>query len=89
MTDLTKYKGQMKDQKDYMPKALYERKMKRLQALMDDLKEAIQAITDEMDEVIASLSCIVQTARIADVHRWRRACGSNQHDNRHGSIYPF
>lgn len=54
VTDLTKYKGQMKDQKDYMPKALYERKMKRLQALMDDLKEAIQAITDEMDEVTAS-----------------------------------
>ena len=49
VTDLTKYKGQMKDQKDYN-----ERKMKRLQALMDDLKEAIQAITDEMDEVIAS-----------------------------------
>ena len=54
VTDLAKYKGQMKDQKDYMPKALYERKMKRLQALMDDLEEAIQAITDEMDEVIAS-----------------------------------
>lgn len=49
VTDLTKYKGQMKDQKDYN-----ERKMKRLQALMDDLKEAIQAITDEMDEVTAS-----------------------------------
>ncbi|WP_246469111.1 hypothetical protein [Coprobacter secundus] len=47
----------MQDQKDYMPKALYERKMKRLQALMDDLEEAIQAITDEMDEVIASWYC--------------------------------
>lgn len=54
VTDLAKYKGQMKDQKDYMPKALYERKMKRLQALMDNLEVAIQAITDEMDEVIAS-----------------------------------
>lgn len=54
VTDLAKYKGQMKDQKDYMPKALYERKMKRLQALMDDLEEAIQSITDEIDEVIAS-----------------------------------
>ena len=40
-----------------MPKALYERKMKRLQAFMDDLEEAIQAITDEMDEVIASWYC--------------------------------
>lgn len=54
VTDLAKYKGQMKDQKDYMPKALYERKMKRLQALMDDLEKAIKGITDEMDEVIAS-----------------------------------
>lgn len=54
VADLAKYKGQMKDQKDYMPKALYERKMKRLQALMEDLEEAIQAITDEMDEVIVS-----------------------------------
>lgn len=54
VTDLAKYKGQMKDQKEYMPKSLYERKMKRLQALMDDLEEAIQSITDEMDEVIAS-----------------------------------
>lgn len=50
VTDLAKYKGQMKDQKDYMPKALYE----RLQALMEDLEEAIQAITDEMDEMIVS-----------------------------------
>ena len=54
VTDFAKYKGQMKDQKEYMPKSLYERKMKRLQALMDDLEEAIQSITDEMDEVIAS-----------------------------------
>ena len=57
MTNLAKYKGQMQDQKYYMHKALYERKMKRLQALMDDLEEAIQAITDEMDEVIASWYC--------------------------------
>lgn len=54
VTDLAKYKGQMKDQKDYMPRKLYERKMKRLQALMADLEEAIQSITDEMDEVITS-----------------------------------
>ena len=89
VTDLAKYKGQMKDQKDYMPKALYERKMKRLQALMDDLEEAIQAITDEMDEVIASCPRIVQAKRTIDVHRRRRACGGNQHDHSNGSFYPF
>ena len=54
VADLAKYKGQMKDQKDYMPEALYERKMKRLLALTDGLEKAIQAITDEMDDVIAS-----------------------------------
>ena len=37
-----------------MPRKPYERKMKRLQTLMDDLEKAIQAITYEMDEVIAS-----------------------------------
>ena len=73
VTDLAKYKGQMKDQKDYMPKALYERKMKRLQALMDDLEEAIQAITDEMDEVIASCPVLFRQKRTIDVHRRRRA----------------
>ncbi|MFV9821800.1 IS110 family transposase [Phocaeicola vulgatus] len=36
VTDLAKYKGQMKDQKDYMPKALYERKMKRLEGVDGD-----------------------------------------------------
>ena len=54
VNDLAKYKGQLNDQKDYMPKDLYERKIKRLQALMEDLEEAIQAITEEMDEVINS-----------------------------------
>ena len=54
VSDLAKYKAQLKDQKDYMPKTLFERKMKRLQALMDDLVEAINAITDEMEEVISA-----------------------------------
>lgn len=44
VTDLAKYKGQMKDQKDYMPKRLYERKMKRLQTLMDNLEEAYRLL---------------------------------------------
>lgn len=54
VTDLAKYKGQLKDQKDYMPKALYERKMKRLVVLMEYLEKAIKAIADEMQEIIAS-----------------------------------
>ena len=54
VTDLAKYKGQLKDQREYMPTALYERKVKRLTALMENLEQAIQAITNEMDEVITS-----------------------------------
>lgn len=54
VTDLAKYKGQLTDQKEYMPGDLYDRKKKRLQALIEDLEEAIQIITDEMEEVIAS-----------------------------------
>lgn len=37
-----------------MPTALYERKVKPLTALMENLEQAIQAITNEMDEVITS-----------------------------------
>lgn len=39
VTDLAKYKGQMKDLKEYMPRKLYECRMKRLQALIDDLEK--------------------------------------------------
>lgn len=42
--------------KDYMPKNLYERKIKRLKVLMEDLKKLNLASTDEMDEVITSCS---------------------------------
>ena len=55
VTDLAKYK--VTDERPeglYAEKTVYERKMKRLQTLMDDLEKAIQAITYEMDEVIAS-----------------------------------
>jgi len=58
VTDLAKYKGQLKDQKDYIPEVLYERKMNRLKALMVDLEEAVKAITDEMDEVISSCAVL-------------------------------
>ncbi len=47
--------------KDYMPKNLYERKIKRLKVLMEDLKKLNLASTDEMDEVDEVItSCSVQ-----------------------------
>lgn len=54
VSDLAKYKGQLADQKDYMPKDLYVRKAKRLAALMKDLEETIAAVNEEMDAVIRS-----------------------------------
>lgn len=60
VTDLAKYKGQLKDQKDYMPQTLYERKLKRLKALIQDLEDAIKAISDEIDEVIGSCDVLAR-----------------------------
>lgn len=52
VSDLAKYKTQLKDQQDYMPKDIYERKAGRLTSLMCDLEQAIAAIGKEMDQVI-------------------------------------
>ena len=52
MRDLGKYKGEMKEEKDYMGKGVYEGKVKGLEGLMDDLEEGIEGIREEMDEVI-------------------------------------
>lgn len=60
VTDLAKYKAQLKDQQDYMPKALYERKAKRLVMLMTDLEQAIRAIAEEMDEIIGSTEVLAR-----------------------------
>lgn len=60
VTDLAKYKGQLKDQKDYMLQTLYERKLKRLKALIEDLEDAVNAISDEMDEVIGSCNVLAR-----------------------------
>lgn len=37
VTDLAKYKGQMYDQKDFMPAALYRKKTKRMKGLIQEL----------------------------------------------------
>lgn len=54
MSDVIKYKGQLTDQKEFMPEAIYKKKAKRLKALLEELQAAIDAITAEMDELIAS-----------------------------------
>ena len=51
-SDLAKYKGQLKDQQDFMPEGIYEKKAKRLSKLIKELSVVIEAITHEMEEII-------------------------------------
>lgn len=50
--DIAKYKGQLKDQKDYMPKEIYNKKAKRFNKLIKELQLAVEAIRLEMEEII-------------------------------------
>ena len=52
VVDLAKYKGQLGDQKDFMPQNLYEQKSKRLSKLIKELQIVIDAITSQMEEII-------------------------------------
>lgn len=49
--DIAKYKAQLKDQKDYMQKEIYNAKAKRLNKLIRELKQAVEAIRQEMEEI--------------------------------------
>ena len=52
LTDLTKYRAQLSDQKDYMPEGIYKRKAKRMKALIASLEQSIKAIEDEIDDIV-------------------------------------
>lgn len=54
VTDFCKYRAQLKDQKEYMPKDIYERKAKRMRTLIKELEAAIQAISQEINELVHS-----------------------------------
>lgn len=47
LTDITKYKAQLSDQKDYMPEDIYKRKANRMEALIASLEQSIKAIEKE------------------------------------------
>ena len=51
---LAAYKGQLKDQKDFMPEEIFRKKAARLQGLIDELQGAIDAIAAEVDEILRS-----------------------------------
>lgn len=53
-TDLTKYRGQLTDQKDFMPQAIYTCKSKRLKTLISSLEQVIKTIEEEMNTIIES-----------------------------------
>ena len=52
--NLPKYKAQLTDQKDFMPKAIYVRKSKRLNILISSLKLVIKTIKEEINSIIES-----------------------------------
>lgn len=52
LTDITKYKTQLSDQKDYMPEGVYKRKAMRMKVLIASLEQSIKAIEEEMDDII-------------------------------------
>lgn len=53
-SDLSKYRGQLTDQKDFMPKAIYTCKSKRLKTLISSLEQVIKTIEEEMSIIIES-----------------------------------
>jgi transposase len=55
---LATYKAQVKDQKDYMPEAIYAKKAKRLDSLMGELQVALDAIAAEVEEIIRSTEAL-------------------------------
>lgn len=52
--DLSKYKAQLTDQKEFMPKALYKSKSDRFKILMKSLEQVLKAIEEEMNSIIDS-----------------------------------
>lgn len=52
LTDITKYKTQLSDQREYMPEGVYKRKAMRMKVLIASLEQSIKAIEEELDEVI-------------------------------------
>ena len=54
LVDLSKYKAQLTDQKDFMPKGLYKDKSDRLRMLIKSLEQVLKAIEDEMNRIIES-----------------------------------
>ena len=50
--DKAKYKGQLSDQKDYMPNNIYKLKSKRLVLLIKELDKAITSIEEDIENII-------------------------------------
>lgn len=64
LADLSKYKGQLTDQKDFMPKAIYMCKSKRLKTLISSLELVIKTIEEEMNSIIESSRVLSRQMRV-------------------------
>ena len=56
--DISKYKAQLSDQKDYMSKDIYDKKAKRLRKLINELQAAVEIIQKEMEYLISGSECL-------------------------------
>lgn len=54
LTDLSKYKAQLTDQKDFMEEGIFKRKANRLKEMIKQLEKMLRTISEEMSQVISS-----------------------------------
>lgn len=64
VTDMGKYKGQLKDQKEFMPLYIYEKKASRLIKIIEGLKAAIDSISLEMNEIIKKTPMLARQMKL-------------------------
>ena len=64
LTDLSKYKGQLSDQKEFMEADIFNRKAKRLRDMIKQLEKILRAINDEMNNVIASSQILTRQMQL-------------------------
>lgn len=54
VTDLGKYKAQLKDQREFMPEKLYKEKSKRFEGVIEALEEELEAVDQKIEMIIDS-----------------------------------
>ncbi len=64
LTDLTKYKAQLTDQKEYMEPEIFKRKSKRLKDMIKVLEKTLKAVNDELTKIISSSETLTRQMQL-------------------------